>query len=216
MADEANSGVYDTTHPVTMFFPNLDKPRAFKGKNGKDNGEPKYSANFGMAADHPDLLPMKRVALAVAKAQWPGRDIKTLAFPFLNGSDRADKAKARGKNSEHERNLVVMPARSKFEPRLSAIVNRQIVEYDDEAARAKAKDKFFNGAEVLVQVNFVAYEGVGQNPDGVTAYLNQVLATGKGKRIAGSQGVSETFRSYAGAMSAEDPTRAATDDEIPF
>lgn len=214
MADD-NTGIFDTTHPVRLFHPNLHTPKAFKGPNGKANGEEKYSANLAMGPDHPDLAAMKKLAVAVARAKWPTRPLTELSFPFQNGDKLADKAKSKGKSGEFNRGLVIMPARSKFPPRLSAIVNRQVVEYEDEA-RVKAKDKFFFGAEVLAQVNFVAYDGVGNNPDGVTAYLNQVCATGKGERIAGVGGVSETFRGYAGALSGVDPTTAAGDDEIPI
>lgn len=215
MADD-NSGVYDTTHPVLMFHPNLFVARAF-GPKGKETGEPKFSANLAFKADHPDLLPLKKLAAAVARAKWSSRPFSELAFPFTDGNKLADKAKTRRKEAEYNRGLVIVPARSKFEPRLAAIVNRQIVEYEGDA-RLAAKAKFFFGAEVLVQVNLVAYDGVGNNLDGVTAYLNMVLATGKGTRIAGASSAAETFRGYVGAMSAEDPTVGAgsTDDEIPF
>lgn len=217
MADD-NGGVFDTTFPVVVLHPNFFVAKAFKGKGGKDNGDPKYSGNLGMKPDHPDLSAMKKLAAAVARAKWPNRDLKELAFPFKNGDKLADASKVKGKNGEFNRGLVIIPARSKFEPRLAAIVNRSIAEYDTPEARIKNKDKFFFGAEALVQVNFVAYDGVGNNPDGVTAYLNQVCVTGKGTRIQGTGGVSETFRGYAGSMSVEDPTKGSTadDDEIPL
>jgi Protein of unknown function (DUF2815) len=216
MADE-NSGVYETTAAVLMFHPNLHTPKAFKGKGGKENGEPKYSGNFAMKPDHPDLNPMKKAAAAVAKAKWPGRSLKELAFPFANGDAKADLDKARGKNSEYNRGYVIMAARSKFEPRLVAFVNKKIVEVTAEN-RTALKDKFFFGAEAFIEVNFVAYEGVGNNPDGVTAYLNKVQVTGKGTRIAAAGGVSEHFRNYVGAASGEDPTASSAedDDEVPF
>jgi hypothetical protein len=218
MADDTG-GIFDTTHPVLLLHPQLFEAKAFKAKNGKVNGDPKFSANLGFAADHPDLTALKSLAVKVARAKFgDGVDLKTLAFPFQNGDKKADEAKVGGKNRDFQRGLVIVPARSKFRPGLSAIVNREIVEYDDESAVIQAKPKFFFGAEVLVKLNLVAYDAVGSNKPGVNAYLNAVCATGKGKRIASSTGVSESFRSYAGQMSAVDPTSASDDDadSIPF
>ena len=89
-----------------------------------------------------------------------------------------------------------------------------MVDYEGPAIALNIK-KFFFGAEVYAQVNLVAYKGVGANPDGVTAYLNMVVATGKGTRITSAKSASEVFSGYAGRVSDEDPT-AGGDDEIPF
>lgn len=217
MADEAISGIYNLTEPVVMTFPNLLTPKKF-GQKGKETGEPKYSANFSFNPDSADLKGMKAVAARVARAKWPGRDFKELAFPFSNGTKLADDAKANKKDREYYRGKVVVAARSKYEPHLSGIENGVAVDYENEARQAAAK-KFFSGVEVLAQVNFVAYKGVGKNPDGITAYLNMVFTTGKGVRIAGGQTAAEVFKGYVGTISAEDPTAGAAadlDDEIPF
>lgn len=219
MANEELSGVYDTTAPVLMFQPNLFTPKAFKGPNGKPNGEPKFSANFGLQPTGADLAGMKEIAKALAKAKWPGRSLKELVFPFKNGDELADKAKAKvdakvakARLADYYRGLVILPARSLFAPRMAAIVNGKLVDFD-EVTILQNKNRFFFGGEVYAQVAFKAYEGVGANPDGINAYLNQILATGKGTRIGGSS-VAENFRRYVGTMSAEDPTQAGGGDDI--
>lgn len=215
MADEI-SGVFNLTEPVVMTFPNLMVPKAF-GAKGKESGEPKYSANFSFNPDSADLKGMKAVAARVARAAWPGRDFKELIFPFSNGDKLADAAKVNKKDREFYRGKVVIAARSKYEPRLSGIENGVAVDYED--TRKAAAGKFYSGVEVLAQVNFVAYKGVGRNPDGITAYLNMVFTTNKGMRIGTNQSAAEVFKGYVGIVSAEDPTAGAAsnlDDEIPF
>lgn len=208
---ERFNGVYNLTAPTIMAHPNLFVAKAF-GTKGKETGEPKYSANLVFASDHPDLPKMKAMAIACAKAQWPGVDLKGLVFPFGSGTKAADKRaeerKKAGKepDGEYQRGCAVIAARSKYEPKLAVIKGGQLVDYEGDARKAVAKDFFF-GAEVLAQINFVAYKGVGRNPDGVTAYLNMIVATGRGKRIAGGgQSASEVFKGYVGQTTTEDPT----------
>jgi len=216
MADEKDKTTYNLTEPVVMTFPNLHEARAF-GQKGKESGEPKYSANFNFAPESADLKAMKALCAKVAKARWPGRDLKELVFPFANGTKLADEAKAKGKDREFNRGQVVLAARSKYEPRLSGIENGVAVDYEGDARKA-SKGKFYAGVLVLAQVNFVAYDGVGRNPDGVTAYLNMVFTTNKGTRLNQGQTAAEVFKGYVGSVSAEDPTAGqfAVDDEMPF
>ena len=215
MADE--NAIYNLTEPVPMSFPNLFEARAF-GPKGKESGQPKFSANLNFKADSVDLKGLKSLAVKVARARWPDRKLSELKFPFSDGDKLADKAKAKKKDGEFQRGLVVVAGRSKYEPRLAVFENGKIVDLEG-AARAAAKGKFYPGVEVLATLCLVAYDGVGANPDGVTAYLNLVLSTNKGTRIAGGASAAETFKGYAGSAKAEDPTVGAAsglDDEIPF
>ncbi|MGH7743732.1 MAG: ssDNA-binding protein [Candidatus Dormibacteria bacterium] len=217
MADEKQAGLYNLTETVVLTFPNLHEARAF-GPKGKESGTPKFSGNFSFEPDSADLKAMKQLCARLAKARWPGRDLKELQFPFSSGDKLADEGKKKKKDREFYRGKVVMAARSQFEPRLSGIENGTLVEYEGDVRKA-AKGKFYPGVLVLSQVNFVPYDGVGKNPDGVTAYLNMVLTTGKGVRLSTGQSAAEVFKGYVGSASAEDPTAggaAAEDDEIPF
>jgi hypothetical protein len=209
-----NQGIYDLTVPVRMCFPNLHEPKPFK-ENGKDKGEPKYGAVFLLPADHPDLGPLKQKAKAVALAAWPGADLKSITWPFKSGTDYATKRKEAGKSGgEHFEGKVYLPARSKYEPRLSSVENGKLTDLEG-AARAASKPKFYPGVEVLAEFNFVANE-VNRNRS-VTAYLNMVLTLNKGERMGGGRSAAETFRGYAGHTTTEDPTAGTlADDDIPF
>lgn len=211
---ETNEGVINLATPALLTFPNLDEARAVKGPNGKPNGEPKFSANFELEPDHADLAKLKAQAVAVARAKWPGRDIKELAFPFSNGDKLADKAAAKGKDREFSRGKAVLISRSKFQPTLSVVEGGKIVEIDGND-KAKVKKLFYSGTKALAQFNFQAYDGVGANPDGVTAYLNKVLSLNQGARLTGGASSAEVFKDYIGTASDYDPT-ADLDDEIPF
>lgn len=210
------AGLYNLTNPVVMTFPNLFEPKAFKGAGGKDAGEPKYSANFLFNPDHPDLRPLKLLAVQVAHSRWPGRDVKTIAFPFTSGDKANEKAVQRGKSArDWQAGKIVVAARSKYQPRLAAIVNGRIVDFDNDAAIATNKGLFYSGVEVLAQFNLTAYQGIGQNPDGVNVYLNMIMSTNKGARIAtGGMSAVDAFRGYVGAVSDTDPTGGADPNSL--
>jgi len=221
MSDAAKQAgeIFNLTEPVVMSFPNLFEARAF-GPKGKESGEPKFSANFIFKPDSADLAAMKQMAAKVARARWPNRDLKELKFPFSSGDKINQRRVSKGKKAdESAAGMVVLAGRSKYEPRLAVIEpGRGVVDLEGPARDAN-KGKFYAGVEVLAQFNFVAYDGVGANPDGVTAYLNMILSTGKGKKIAGGASAAEVFKGYAGHATTEDPTGGAqelVDDEIPF
>lgn len=226
MSDKQEASLFQITKPVRLVYENLFEARHV-GPRGSTNGTPKYDVTLTIPPDHPDLPAMKALALEVARAKWPGRDVigdarnNLFKFPFDSGDKIADRAKQRGKDEEFKRGQIVLASRSKYEPSLSAVVNGKLIEYTGiggNPPRAAAKQHFYRGVEVLVQVNFVAYNGVGQNPDGVTAYLNMVLSLGTGERIAGgARSAAEVFKGYVGLNSQVDPTAGSLmDDDIPF
>src|ERR1700721_591390 len=199
---------YSLTALVQMTFPALFQPRKFKGPNGKETGEEKYSANFLFDPKHPDLKPLKELAAKVAKAKWPGRDWKAnpIKFAFADGTKLAEKRCAQGKKDDGTTvGKVVLSARSKFPPALSGIENGKITDYEGDA-KERAKNKFYSGVLVLATFNFVAYDGVGANPDGVTAYLDMVFTRKRGERIGSARSAAEAFKGYAGSITDEDPT----------
>lgn len=216
MTEAKADGIYNLTSPVPLLFPNLLVPKAFM-KNGKAQGEPKYSGTLEFEVGHPDLEGMKALAGKLAKGRWPDKPFSELAFPFSSGDKAADKRKAAGKDGEHSRGKVLLKSSSKYEPRLSVIVDGKIIDIDSEMLKQAHKGKFYNGVEVLAQLNFVTYDAIGENAKGgVTAYLNIVMSTGKGKRLSGGATAAEVFKGYAGAVSTEDPTGGVADDQIPF
>lgn len=214
---EAKEGTVETTVPVILTFPNLDEARAVKNKAGKASGDPKFSVNLEFDADSADLAAMKAEAVKVARAKWPGVDVKTLKFPFTSGTVLADKAKDKGKDREFSRGKAVLTARSKYQPRLSTVKGGSAVDIDGDD-KALVKKLFYSGCQVLAQVNFQAYDAVNDDgKDGVTAYINMVMSLNKGTRLTGGASAAEVFKGYIGTSSAEDPTGGELmDDEIAF
>jgi hypothetical protein len=223
MSDDQNiPGIFNLTKPVIMPFPALLEPKKFK-RNGKETGEPKFQASFIFDKDNPDLAAMKALVSTIAKqhvASWQPGDLK---FPFSDGNKLIAKRVAdlekQGKkytgDADFQKDKVVIKSRSKFQPKLSVFENGKILDLDDEALRSRYKGQFYSGVEVYAQFNFVWYDGVDEGKPGVTAYLNLVLSTNKGKRIGGGATGSSVFAAVAGKVSAEDPTEGL-DDEIPF
>ena len=232
MTDTVHSdGIFNLTQPVVMSFPQLFEAKAYM-ENGKMKGEPKYSANLNFDADSEELKAIKALAAKLARAKWPdkpfvlttqeGVKIPQIVFPFTSGDKLADDRAAKGKkDGDWMRGKVVLTTKSKFEPRLSYVDRKKIIDLEGDIAKQAAKSKFYPGVEVLAQLNLVPYEGVGKDgKPGVTAYLNMVLSTNKGARISGGQTASEAFKGYVGAISSEDPTApgASVDmsDDIPY
>lgn len=214
---EAKEGTVALTVPVLLTFPNLDEARAVKNKAGKASGDPKYSVNLEFQPDSADLAALKAEAVKVARAKWPGVDVKTLKFPFTSGSALADKAKDKGKDREFSRGLAVLTARSKYQPRLSTVKGGIPVDIDGDD-KSLVKKLFYSGCQVLAQVNFQAYDAVNDDgKDGVTAYINMVLSLNKGTRLTGGASAAEVFKGYIGTTTDEDPIGSEDPaDEIPF
>ena len=220
MSDE-QTGIFDMTAATPMLWPNLHEPKAYQ-ENGKDKGEKKYGATFIFGADHPDMKAIKDKAIAVARARWPGVELKTVSWPFTSGNDYATKREAAGKkDGDRFKGKALLKARSIYEPRLCGVENGGLTDYEGDA-RLKSKPKFYSGVGALAEFNFVAVEvksrvnGVEVANKFVTAYLNMVFTTNKGERVGGGRSAAETFKGYAGQATVEDPTKGAVDDEIPF
>ena len=239
-------GTIALTTPVVLAFPNLFEAKKFKGKGGKEQGEPKFGASFTMAPDSADTTALKALAMRVAKAKWPGRDVAAESrprkvkdeegnesvlpakfnFPFKSGdklaAERVAKMAKEGKpddgKGDFQKGKVVIKVSSKYQPRMAVIVGGRIIDLDTPELITAHKAKFYFGAEVLLQLNVVGYDKVGEGgSDGVTIYPNLILATGKGTRLSGGASAAEVFKGYAGQMSTEDPTGGEVmDDDIPF
>lgn len=215
MSDKTESR-FALTMPVVMAHPHLFEAQSFQ-RDGKAKGEPKFGTNLVFPNDSTDLKAIKTLAAQVARAKWPTRAFTEIKWPFSSGDKLADarKAKAGKDDGAYQRGHVVINAKSKYRPKLGVIEGGRIIDLETEEQIAKFKARFYFGALVFAELNLVAYDG-GSNPDGVTAYLNQVLSTGKGEKLAsGGSSTSETFKAYIGSVSGADPTQGL-DDEIPF
>jgi hypothetical protein len=224
MSNTETAGLVTLTAPVVMAYPNLIVAKAIQ-RDGKDKGEPKFSAQFLFRPDSPDLAAIKAEIKKVALAKWPGRAIGTQSqqglfkLPIKPGDAAADKRKAAGKeDGEFQRGFVMLRGASKFRPKLGILQAGRLVELDGDGPINAHKDQFYFGVEVFAQFNFVAYEG-GNGPDGVTAYLQSVLSTGKGKKLSsGGTSLADTFKGYVGTVTGDNPLGDGSDldDEIPF
>lgn len=198
---------YSLDNPVAVVHTStLITARAYQ-KDGKPKGEPKFGATFLFRADHPDMSPMKQMALAAARAKWPGIDVKLVKWPWETGAVTADRGKLQKKDREGFRPFAcVLKARSIFEVALSILDGGQIVDLENVTAKNNARDKYFyDGVLCGAVLNFVPYEQDGAF--GVTCYLNRVLSTGTGDRIkvGGGPSGAEVFSRYAGRQSSIDP-----------
>lgn len=188
------------TPEFQMLWPNLFEPRRVKIK-GKETGEPKYG--LSMLLDPTEVGDLKTAAKAVALAKWPGRTLSELKFPFADGDKQAAAQAELGRDGKFYAGKIVLKASSKFKPVVVDTHRKDIIDHS----------RLYSGAYGYAELNFVAYDGVGQNPDGVTAYVNFVMKSRDGDRIAGrdAKGV------FAGIQGAEaEPAAAELDDEIPF
>lgn len=199
----------------------LFTPTQFKNK-----GEFKFSAGFVLNSDHPDLVAVKTAINNVAQAASPGIAWNAIGKPLSTGDKHADQKKAKAGEKydgsyDWMRGKVVLTARSQFQPQLSVFNGKgnPVIQLEDEALKAKYRDKFFWNAEVIAEFAFVWYpaQKEGDKP-GVTAYCQAVLATGGGTRTSATKPANETFSAYLGHATTEDPTGGAgvEDDEIPF
>lgn len=215
MTKDKNAGVYDLSTPAPGLHLALVEPKPYM-ENGKPKGDPKYGGLFVLPADHPDLVPMKQKAIAVARAEWgEGVELGTIGWPFSSGDAMAAARAAKGKNGDFYKGKAVLKSRSQFAPMASWIANGQVLEVPSNELSGNA-GKFYSGVECLATFNFVAMVVNGNKY--VTAYLNKVFSTGKGERVGGmGRPASEAFKGYIGRATTEDPTKGkVADDDIPF
>lgn len=188
------------TPEFRMLWPNLFEPRRVKIK-GKETGEPKYG--LSMLLDPAEIGDLKTAAKAVALAKWPGRTLSELKFPFSDG-DKLEAAQTElGRDGKFYAGTIVLKASSKYKPVVVDTHRKDIIDHT----------RLYSGAYGYAELNFVAYDGVGQNPDGVTAYVNFVMKSRDGDRIAGRDAAG-VFAGIDGGE--EEPKSTELDDEIPF
>lgn len=217
-----NTGIVATKNPATMVWPSLGEPKPYKDPKTGAEGKPKFQATFILPADHPDLAELKKAAVAVARAKWPGCALKQASnaapldgifWPFKNGSDSAtknDKVKALAAGK------VMLSTSSVKQPTLCLIKDGALVALESAAAIAShLSTAFYSGVDAIFEVNFKAWDG-SKGEKYVSAYVNAVVSYGTGEKITGAPPVAERFKGYVGQKTTEDPTSGSLDDEIPF
>lgn len=220
MSQDKEAGLFTFNHPVVTAFPNLFEAKKVK-RAGKETGDAKFSLNLVVFPNHPEYDAFRKHVAKVARAQWADKPFSDLKLPMSDGNKMADKRKAKsGKDDgDFQRGAIVIVARSKYRPSLSALVNGKLVEFTEETLPA-AKKYFYFGVEACVQVNCTAYDAIDEDAKpGVTAYLQSVMSTNKGKKLGGGGApASEVFKGYVGKTVDEDPTGGLDDldDDIQF
>lgn len=234
--DKPSDFNFQSAHQVS--YANIAEAKAFQ-KKGQAKGDPKYSAVFIVDPENADLAKLKAEAVAMLKAKAAGKTLRTrrltqeeldsgnfveVQVPWKDGTKEADRMKAAGKDGEVFRGKVLVKASSKYQPALSAIVDKKVVDFVTDEAKAQAGKKYFySGAYLVPSFGLHWYKGDEGKPDGVSLYLNAVLFAKNGPRLGGRQhNAAEAFKGYIGSISEEDPTGGAAftadelDDEIPF
>jgi len=233
MSDQqpSTTGILTFSSPVIMLFPCLFEPKKIKVK-GRETGELKFWASFLLSPTNHDLATVKATIQAVCAAKWPGRSINAdlkegkFSVPLIAGNKEIVRyetnLKAKGKEytgqNDFMKDQIILKTSSKFQPKLAVLEGGKVSPDLEGPMLAVHKGKFFFGAEVVPQINLVAYDGVPPHGvDGVTAYLNAVLVfhPNSGKRLTGGAPMADTFAAFAGKVVAEDPTEGMS-DEIPF
>jgi hypothetical protein len=210
-------GLYDMTKPARFLHPALLEAKPYiDPKTKKPKGDPKFGGVWTFEPDHPDLDPMKRKAIAVARAEWgESVDLKSIEWPFKSGDKMAAEREQAGKKADLYKGKAVLKSRSIFEPMCSWIENGVVREVPSKEL-GPAASKFFNGVDALATFKFVPVEMDGKRY--ITAYLNKLFSTGKGERVQGGRSAAEAFKGYIGKSTTENPTAGGSDldDDIPF
>lgn len=190
------------TPEFRVLFPNLFEPTAPPGKDGKPQGEPKYS--IVMLFSDEAIKPITEAVKQVAKQAFPNQDLSSLHLPVKRGSEEKQKAEKKGKNGDIYDGSWVVKASSKFPPGVIG----------PDKGEVWSKD-IWSGTYGRAELNIVAYDGVGANPDGVTCYVNFYMKTRDGERLAGRT-AQDVFADVEGGSTSEDPTGSGGDDDLPI
>lgn len=200
MADQVETRLI--TPEFRVFFPELLAPRAFKDLKTGRLGEPKYSVT--MAFDPSVIADLTRTAGVAARAKFGNLPAAEIAWPLKRGDILADKAKAKNKNRESWRGLIILAADSLKHVSVCDAKGQDIID---------AK-QLYSGCYGRAEINFFAYEnGLNENKPSVKAYLNAFIKTRDGERIGGRD-AKTVFAGIIGETTTADPFRL--DEEIPF
>jgi len=220
------------TSEFRMSYPeSLIHPRQYNGKGPyRYSVEMLYEPDALLQFKRPNSdtgefedVDIKKVIAEVAKAQWPGINIKEavangeMRWPIIKGDKKAEKREAKGKKSDYYKGMEVITAKtgSEFPPRLYYVEGGKVKQITRgmESEEAKAKQMFSGGNYGYAEVNIKAMEV--DDKKHVTFYVNSVRYTREGERIGGMS-MMDRFEGVQGGVSDHDPTEGADDDDIPI
>jgi len=212
--------------PKMLNWIELFNPRAVKGT---DQGRKNFQVQWIIEKDDPDLKAMLAVAkdllvkVAADRKQSLQGSVshKDYHWPFLSGEAHIENSRRSleraGKEwkddyEQHCVNKVILRTSSQeiYPPTLIIPVQKgseiEFKQLDDPAARAAAQKHFYRGMMALGKVSFQGYD-FSATSWGVTAYVNEVCATGEGERIG-------TARADLGAYTYKPPVVTGTTTEF--
>lgn len=223
--------IIKATTAKVMTWPTLITAEAQKLKNGEITKDKKFSADFILSQDDPDLLTIKRAVIDEVKRVFSAEYIQAMTacsqggqkptvsgmlgylggrlnLPLTDGTVKADARVALGKtDGEYARGKTVLhtSSREASPPALGGVVNGRVIDYATADQRAMNAGQFYFGVEAYFKVNVKAYNA-SSTVRGVSAYLQTVVTTNTGDRI-GPQGASATedFGHVSGHVSAVNP-----------
>lgn len=216
MADAIQAVQYALTAPAIGAYPTLFVPRRFKDKQGREGKELNYSLNLLFLPGHADIEGLRAGMMEARDRAVAGglfrADDAVGSWPFIQGAKMADDAKAEGKDREAFRPYLIMRTHTgeKYPPALGCVVNGRPTNVPRDASERAVFEKFFfGGMECYAEVGFKAFK-VGTAAPSVTAYLQLVMANGKGETVpvfnAGERSAVGRYGNIVGHVSATDPT----------
>jgi hypothetical protein len=193
-----------TARPKRLNWIELFNARSVKVK-GADPNRKNFQVQWIIEKDDPDLKEMIEIAWGLmaritANRKQPLEGLvphKDYHWPFYKGEDHIEKMRqsayraGREWKDEYEQQCVdkyvlYTSAPEAYPPVLIIPVQKgsetEFKQLDDPAARAAAQKHFYRGMMALGKVAFMGYD-VSSTSWGVTAFVNEVCATGEGERI---------------------------------
>lgn len=190
------------TPQLRVVFPNLFEPSAPKDGKGRDLGEPRYSVLL-LGTDQ-EIKEVADLVRKVAANDFPNHSLKDLALPIISGDQEAAKAEKKDKNGDFFKGMKVIKASSKFKPGVVDPNLNEIINSSD----------LYSGCYGRAELNIVGYNGVGQNPDGIKAYINNFQKLDDGERLVGR--TAKDVFSPAGGTASAGGDADDLDDDIPI
>src|SRR5579859_1190495 len=215
MADQENLIVF--AEPVVLVFSHLFTPQTFdektrKFRDAKEGEKGGYDATFLFDAGSAELANIKAIAARIVDAQAfkdkEGALIPRhlLQVPWETGEAYVARRKRESGDKftggELFAGKVLLKSNTIYAPPLSLFANG-LTKFQAES-RSMAEKYFYPGVRVVAEINLQPHS-VGSNMPGVKAYLNELISTNTGDRIAGGKPTEEKFSEFMGRVTTVDP-----------